>query len=275
MEMEGSWLAIFPSLFVICLIHRAIVNNIPGMGRVFGGILVEIWVSFLKFGAWLVTLQNIGQRTPPVKLTVGMDGSPSWMELMDNKLNQENCKNHWNLLSEIDLFSITYYQYWEFWAKDYKQLELSVGWETQLNYCSRSPGKIDLDRMNFWKISILIGSSLFVGLTEAIYISSMEEQMMVGIFNGIKLIFSMNFLIWICLKDVIRGTLGVGTLITNKTMQWKTVQSQNGKVGVFSVFILIILINLQISNLSQKLQLIVHRERKGFSTPDAFRNNMT
>jgi hypothetical protein len=61
MDMEGSWLAIFPSLFVICLIHRAIVNNIPGMGRVFGGILVEIWVSFLKFGAWLVTLQNIGQ----------------------------------------------------------------------------------------------------------------------------------------------------------------------------------------------------------------------
>ena len=154
--------------FVICLIHRAIVNNIPGMGRVFGGILVEIWVSVLKFGAWLVTLQNTGQRTPPVKLTVGMDGSPSWMELIDNKLNQENCKNHWNLLSETDLLSIIYYQYWEFWAKDYNQLELSVGWETQLNYCSRSPGKIDHDRMNFWKISILIGSSLFVGLTEAI-----------------------------------------------------------------------------------------------------------
>ena len=66
---------------------------------------------------------------------------------------------------------------------------------------------------------------------------------------------------------MIRGTLGVGTLITNKTTQWKTKQSQNGKVGVFSVFILFILLNLQISYLSQKLQPNVHWERKGILNP--------
>ena len=39
-----------------------------------------------------------------------MDGSLSWLELMENKLTQEKSKKLWNLLLAIDLFSIYYYQ---------------------------------------------------------------------------------------------------------------------------------------------------------------------
>ena len=75
MEMEGSCVAVFPSIIVICFIHMAIVNNIPGMGRVFGGNLMGNWVSFAEIWEWLVTPQNLMTKTPLVKLMVEMDGS--------------------------------------------------------------------------------------------------------------------------------------------------------------------------------------------------------
>ena len=46
MEMERLWLAVFPSMIVAFFIHRAIVNNISGMRRVFGGNLMGNWGEF-------------------------------------------------------------------------------------------------------------------------------------------------------------------------------------------------------------------------------------
>ena len=77
----------------------AIVNNIPGMGRVFGGNLMGNWVSFLKIWEWMVTPQNLEQKTPLVKLTVEMDGSLSWLESIEDNLTQEKNKKPWHLLS--------------------------------------------------------------------------------------------------------------------------------------------------------------------------------
>ena len=101
-----------PSIIVICFIFMIIVNNIPGMGRVFGGNLMGNWVSFLKIWEWVVTLQNREQKTPLVKLTVEMDGSLSWFDSIEDNLTQEKNKKRWNLLLEIDLVNIVYYQYW-------------------------------------------------------------------------------------------------------------------------------------------------------------------
>ena len=83
------------------------------MNRVFGGNLMGNWVSFLKFWEWVVTPQNLKQKTPLVKLTVEMDGSLSRLELTENKLTQGKNKNFWNLLLATDLFGILYYQYWK------------------------------------------------------------------------------------------------------------------------------------------------------------------
>ena len=85
MEMEGSWLAIFPSIFVICLIHRAIVNNIPGMGRVLGGILVEIWVSFFEIWGVVGDPSKYWAKNTPGKT----DGWHGWLSLMDGINGQQ------------------------------------------------------------------------------------------------------------------------------------------------------------------------------------------
>ena len=113
MEMEGSFVAVFPSIIIICFIYMAIVNNIPGMGRVFGRNLMGNWVSFAEIWEWLVTPQNLMTKSPLVKLTVGMDGSLSRLELTENNFKQGKNKIFWNLLLAIDLFGILYYQYWK------------------------------------------------------------------------------------------------------------------------------------------------------------------
>ena len=50
---------------------------------------------------------------------------------------------------------------------------------------------------------------------------------------------------------------------------------QHGKVGFLSALIIIILLNLQISNLSQNLLKVVREKKFGRSTQDELSNNMT
>jgi len=102
MEMERLWVAVFPSIIVAFFIHRAIVNNISGMRRVFGGNLMGNWVSFAEIWKWFVTPQNLLTKTPLVKLTVAMDGSLSGLELTENNFTQEKNKifgiHYWQLI---------------------------------------------------------------------------------------------------------------------------------------------------------------------------------
>jgi hypothetical protein len=197
----------------------------------FWGKLMGNWVSFLKIWEWSVTLQNLEQKTPLVKLTVEMDGSLSWLELIEDNLTQEKSKKRWDLLLEIDWFSIVYYPYWNSWAKEYKYLVNLPFWETQIKYCIRNFGRINSESMSFGGIIIILGNLLLAGLTTALHISSVDERLLVGKFIGIELILSLNFLIWMCVKDVIRDTLWVENKVINKTATGITKQIHHEKYG--------------------------------------------
>ena len=172
-----------------------IVNNIPGMGRVFGGNLMGNWVSFLKIWEWVVTPQNREQKTPLVKLTVEMDGSLSWLESIEDELTQEKNETPWNLFSESDLLSKFTYQYWNLWIRGNQYLINLPSWESQMKYSTRKLGRINCGSMSFWGIIIILGNLLLAGFTTALHIPSEEERSLVGKFIGIELIFILNFLI--------------------------------------------------------------------------------
>ena len=113
----------------------------------------------------------------------------------------------------------------------------------------------------FLGIIIILGNLLLAGFTTALHIPSEEERSLVGKFIGIELIFILNSLIWMCLKGVIRDNLWVGNKILKAKVMGLTNPIHHGKVGFLSALIIIILLNLQISNLSQNL-LKVAREEK-------------
>ena len=174
----------------------AIVNNIPGMWRDFGENLMGNWVSFLKIWEWMVTPQNLEQKTPLVKLTVEMDGSLSWLESMEDNLMQEKNGKPWKLLSEIDLLSKIYYQYWNLWTRGNQYLINLPSWESQIKYCTRKLGRINWGSISFRGIIIILGNLFLARFTTALHIPSEEERSLVGKFIGIELIFILNFLIW-------------------------------------------------------------------------------
>ena len=261
MEMERLWLAVFPSIIVAFFIHRAIVNNIPGMRRVFGGNLIGNRVSFAEIWEWLVTPQNLMTKPPLVKLTVAMDGSLSGLELTENNFTQGKNKIFWNSLLAIDLFGILYYQYWKLGARENKYLANSSSWANQLNHLVKNMGRINTGSLSFWGITIILGNLLLAGIMTALHVPSIEERLLVGKVIGFELILILNLLMWICLKGVIRDKLRVGNKLINSTAMGKLKLIQLGKVGFFSAIILLILLNLQISNLFQKLHKEVREEK--------------
>ena len=106
-----------------------------------------------------------------------------------------------------------------------------------------------------------MGNLLLAGITTALHVPSVEERLLVGKVIGFELILILNLLMWICLKGVIRDKLRVGNKLINSTAMGKLKLIQFGKVGFLSaIIILLIVLNLQISNLFQKLHKEVREE---------------